>query len=262
MKLSLLLLLPLVGCVEYAILPQGEDAVEEVVVEESDGERESEAPGNGGSNDQGSNDAGDSSNGGGSNNSDPDPEDEDPADEGEDVLGPPRVGDMVINEMMIDPVAVGDSEGEWVELYNASNKTVDLLDHRLADDNKDDTVIEEVYNGSLIVEPGEFALICVNSDYFDNGGVDCHGLVNYETWGGGFAMSNTEDEVVLLSPDGDLLDRVSWGEGFSVAGSALGLDEDWQSADGNDKESRWCEQDSRMSFGDNGTPGRDNNYCF
>ena len=174
----------------------------------------------------------------------------------------PAVGDLVIHEVMIDPSAVSDAEGEWVEIYNRGGSPVDLLDHRLADDNKDDSVIVETYFGSLIVEPGEFVLICALDDYFDNGGVDCHGVIHYETWGGGFALSNSGDEVILLTPDGYVLDAVEYGDGFSVAGVAMGLSSDWVTHTGNDKESHWCEQDSRMSFGDEGTPGRSNNYCF
>jgi len=174
----------------------------------------------------------------------------------------PAVGELVIHEVMIDPLAVSDSAGEWVEIYNRGGSAVDLMDHRLADDNKDDSVIVEAYFGSLIVEPGDFVLICALDDYFDNGGVDCHGVIHYETWGGGFALANSGDEVILLTPEGDVLDSVEYGDGFSVPGVAMGLDNDWVSHTGNDKESHWCEQDSRMSFGDEGTPGRSNNYCF
>ena len=242
----------LTGCMEYRIIEPGGDDTESV-----DGSAV------GANDDNGS--VGESS---GDDDIDIDEDDIDEPDgstnDGSDAgsVRAPAVGDLVIHEVMIDPSAVSDADGEWVEIYNRGGSPVDLLDHRLADDNKDDSVIVETWSGSLIVDPGEFVLICSLDDYFDNGGVDCHGVIEYETWGGGFALSNSGDEVILLTPDGDVLDAVEYGEGFSVAGVAMGLDNDWVTHTGNDKESHWCEQDSRMSFGDEGTPGRSNNYCF
>ena len=244
--------LGLTGCMDYRIIEPGDDETVEV-------------DGSG----AGSND--DNSSFGDNSGDDDIDRGDDEVDEPDDTTNggssdgsvrAPAVGDLVIHEVMIDPVAVSDAEGEWVEIYNRGGSPVDLLDHRLADDNKDDSVITETYSGSLIVEPGEFVLICALDDYFDNGGVDCHGVIHYETWGGGFALSNTGDEIILLTPNGGVLDAVEYGENFSVAGAAMGLDNDWVTHTGNDKESHWCEQDSRMSFGDEGTPGRSNNYCF
>lgn len=174
----------------------------------------------------------------------------------------PRKGELVIHELMIDPSAVLDADGEWVELYNDTNDVLDLAYHRLADNNKDDSVIKSVYPGSLEVKPGDYLVICANDDYFDNGGADCHGSITYETWGGGFAMSNMGDEVVLLSPSGMEIDSVSYGTNFAIAGVAMGLADDAISTSENDSEHNWCDQVSMMKSGDEGTPNRDNNLCF
>jgi len=174
----------------------------------------------------------------------------------------PKVGELVIHEVMIDPAAVPDALGEWVEIYNDSSFVLDLSGHRLADDNKDDTVINASYSKSLIVEPGDYIVVCAEDDYFDNGGADCHGTFHYETWGGGFAMANTGDEVRLLSPGGVELDVMAYGANFSIPGVAMGLVEDWISTSGNDRESHWCDQDRMMKSGDEGTPNRYNNLCF
>jgi len=37
-----------------------------------------------------------------------------------------NVGDLIISEFMADPSAVSDTQGEWIELYNASSRTLDL----------------------------------------------------------------------------------------------------------------------------------------
>ena len=76
----------------------------------------------------------------------------------------PQKGELVIHELMIDPSAVLDADGEWVELYNNTNDVLDLAYHRLADDNKDDSTIKSVYPGSLEVEPGDYLVICANED--------------------------------------------------------------------------------------------------
>ena len=174
----------------------------------------------------------------------------------------PQKGELVIHELMIDPSAVLDADGEWVELYNNTNDVLDLAYHRLADDNKDDSTIKSVYPGSLEVEPGDYLVICANEDYFDNGGADCHGTITYETWGGGFAMSNAGDEVILLSPNGAEIDSFSYGVNFAMAGVAMGLADDSISTTENDSEDNWCDQVSMMKSGDEGTPNRDNNLCF
>jgi hypothetical protein len=206
---------------------------------------------NGSGNGSGNNDGSSSGNNSGSNGS-----------SGSSNARAPKAGELVIHEIMIDPQAVPDAVGEWVEIYNDSGFTLDLTGHRLADDNKDDTVIQASYSKSLVVEPGEYLVICAEDDYFDNGGADCHGTFHYETWGGGFALSNTGDEVILLAPNGKELDVFAYGTNFAVPGVAMGLAEEWIGTSGNDRESHWCEQVKMMKSGDEGTPDRYNNMCL
>ncbi len=174
----------------------------------------------------------------------------------------PTPGSVVITEVMIHPQVTDDAQGEWVEIHNATGSWLDLTGSMLVDRGVDAVEIEPVGTGSLIVEPGGYLTICADADYWDNGGVSCDGTFYYWTMGGGFALSNTEDEVKLISAGGSLLDEVRYSEGFSVEGEAMALDPDNLSVVANDVMGNWCEQFSFLPFGDGGTPGEPNEDCF
>jgi hypothetical protein len=174
----------------------------------------------------------------------------------------PGLGEVIITEMMIDPDSVSDESGEWVEIQNNTVHWLDLSGHRLGDSGLDDDEIDPVESGSLVVRPGGFLVICSDPDFVDNGGVDCDGTVRWWTFGGGFAMSNTEDEVLLMGPDGWPLDRVRWVDGFAAVGEAMGLNPEVHSITSNDDLDLWCEQWAWLPFGDSGTPGETNDECW
>jgi hypothetical protein len=174
----------------------------------------------------------------------------------------PSIGEVIITELMIDPDAVADQQGEWVEIQNNTVHWLDLSGHRLGDSGVDDMEIDPVSSDSLIVRPGGFLVVCAEGDYWDNGGVECNGTIRWWTFGGGFAMSNVEDEVLLMGSDGWPLDRVRWVEGFVEVGGAMGLDPDEHSVARNDDLDLWCEQWSWLPFGDAGTPGETNDPCW
>jgi hypothetical protein len=60
--------------------------------------------------------------------------------------------DIVINEIMYAPTS---PEPEWIEIYNLSNKVIDLKNYKIADNS--DTVI--VIENSIILNPGEYFVI-------------------------------------------------------------------------------------------------------
>ena len=174
----------------------------------------------------------------------------------------PTPGSVVITELMIHPQATEDAQGEWVEILNSTSTWLDLSGSLLADRGVDAVEIESVSAGSLIVEPGGYLTLCADDNYWDNGGVSCDGTFRYWTLGGGFALSNSEDEVKIISASGSLLDEVRYSEGFSVEGEALALDPDKLSVSANDDMGNWCEQYGLLPFGDGGTPGEPNDNCY
>ncbi|MCP4808018.1 MAG: lamin tail domain-containing protein [Proteobacteria bacterium] len=266
-----MLLLPiLTACIEYGVTPGPSP-------EDTGGLRHwteagsGDEGGNGGGGNGGGGNGGGGNGGGGSDNDDggssddPDEGNGGGSDETEepgssrDSARAPKRGEVVINELLIDPDGVSDADGEWVELWNVGSAWVDLEGARLADEGVDDIEIE---GSDLVVEPGGFLVVCAEDSTWDNGGVDCQATFVYETWGGGFAMSNIEDEVVLYAGDGTKLDDVSWGEGFAAVGEAMGVDPDQASVNLNDDLSDWCEQWGWLNSGDMGNPGEENDWCW
>jgi hypothetical protein len=174
----------------------------------------------------------------------------------------PEPGDLIINEVMINPEAVNDSMGEWVEIWNRSTLWITLEGLHLADDGVDDYVIDSIDGQPLVVGPDALILICSDADYWNNGGVDCDGTFYYWTLGGGFGMSNSSDEVILRSATGVTLDQMSYLSGFSIEGASMGVDPDDATLTGNDDPDNWCDQFGFMSQGDAGSPGLSNDQCW
>ena len=75
-------------------------------------------------------------------------------------------------------------------------------------------------------------------------------------------MSNGEDEVILATASGLIIDQINYQEGFSIEGESMGLDPDKATPQENDSHSNWCEQWGFMAQGDNGNPGEENDQCW
>lgn len=110
---------------------------------------------------------------------------------------------LLITEFLADPKAVGDEQGEWLELYNADTMAVNLRDWVLADLDSDRHVIAT----DLWIQPGQYLVLGRNGDTTVNGGVTV--AYTYQT----LSLANSSDELVLLAPDGAEVDRVAWGDG-------------------------------------------------
>ena len=171
-------------------------------------------------------------------------------------------GDVIVSEVMIDSDAVPDKLGEWVELYNTTDDWIDLGQYHLADQGVDNYEIQEVFQDSMVVAPQGFAVICAETDYWNNGGIDCQGSFFYQTFGSGFSLSNTEDEVILYSNSNLMIDRMTYVAGFAVTGESLGVSPPYATEAGNDYASNWCAQWGFLPQGDAGSPGEENDTCW
>ena len=65
-------------------------------------------------------------------------------------------GDLVINEILFNPVTNG---SDWVELYNNSNKLVDLQFTEFANFDNDTIANNDVINDHFLLFPGEYVVI-------------------------------------------------------------------------------------------------------
>lgn len=175
------------------------------------------------------------------------------------VQGPTaQTGWAVITEFMKDPTFVTDTKGEWVEIYNNLPWRLNLEGWILADDGGSHHVITS--STLVICRPGDYLVLGNNSDPQQNGRV----RVDY-VWSG-FSLSNTADQIVLLAPDGTLVDRVDYTSSApwpSVPGKAACLRNNLRTAIANDDGANWCLATSPISptNPDTGTPAHDNDSC-
>jgi len=163
----------------------------------------------------------------------------------------PNAGDLVITEIMQNPDMVGDSQGEYFEVYNSTGADIDLVGFILKDDGSDLHTI----NASVIVPAGGYAILGREDDMSINGGVS----VDYEY--ASFSLSNSVDEIILEC-EGTLIDQVFYDNSFPLAaGVAQNLNPNNLNATDNDNGANWCESTSSFGLGDLGTPGTANDAC-
>jgi len=122
------------------------------------------------------------------------------------------VGSLLISEIMANPAAVGDSAGEWFELYNPTGETINLRDVTIHDDGSDRHRIET----DLLILPGHFLTLARNGDPALNGGFAADYVYR------DFRLGNSADEIVLRDGTMEWL-RLDYGPGFAVAGRSREL---------------------------------------
>ena len=113
-------------------------------------------------------------------------------------------GDVIINEVMQDPLAVGDSQGEWFELYNSTGHAIDIDGWVIRDDAANVHTID--HGGPLIIPAKGYLVLGNNADQMSNGGYHC----DYEY--SSFTLSNSDDEIVL-EQNGTEIDRINYDGG-------------------------------------------------
>ena len=116
---------------------------------------------------------------------------------------------IIISEIMQNPAAVGDTEGEWIELYNSSGADVDIDGWTIRDDGTDNHLINN--GGPLIISAGGFLVLGNNGDTGTNGGVPIDYVIT-----GTFFIGNSGDELILeddSTPTIVEIDRVEYDGG-------------------------------------------------
>jgi chitodextrinase len=139
----------------------------------------------------------------------------------------PNPGDIIITEIMQNPSAVGDSDGEYFEVYNTTGSDIDINGWTIKDDGIDSHVIDT----NVIVPAGGYAVLGINEDTSANGGIN----LDY-AYGAGWFLSNGEDEVVLEC-SGTEIDRVNYDGGPNFpdpTGASMSLDPDSFNSTDND----------------------------
>ncbi len=151
--------------------------------------------------------------------------------------------DIVINEIMYAP---NNPEPEWIELYNRSDKIINIKNYQIAD--KADTV--KVIDDDLILQPSQYFVIAKDSS-FTNIYSD---ILNF-TISGFPTLNNTGDRVMILDSLNRVIDSLEytrdWGGNNGV--SLERIDSDLSSIDS----SNW----SSAKLDSGGTPGMINSVA-
>jgi hypothetical protein len=150
-------------------------------------------------------------------------------------------GDVVISELMVQPTS---PEGEYIELYNATDLAIDLSGLEV--------VAAAVYRigPSTLLEPGGFVVLGESTDLARNGGVEVD-----RQWPGPVGLADSWGEVVLRNGAG-VIDVVAWDDGTAwplAPGVALSVEGELD-ADGNDSPGAWCSEGAALPEGDLGSP--------
>ncbi|MDP8222640.1 MAG: lamin tail domain-containing protein [Candidatus Lernaella stagnicola] len=159
-------------------------------------------------------------------------------------------GDLLITEIMINPAALDDTAGEWVEIYNTTGADIDIQGLVLKDAAKESHTIES----SVVVTAGGYAVLA-RSETAVGAGVD----YVYAS----FQLSNTEDEVILATPADDVIAQVVYNEtDFPILpGASMNLDPDAFDFTDAQNAANWCAATIAYDTGDLGSPGAANEDC-
>ena len=152
---------------------------------------------------------------------------------------------LIINEIMNNPSVVADSDGEWFEIVNNGGRSFDLNGWTIKDNVNDSHVI----SSSVVINPGEYIVFAKNANQNSNGGV----AVDYQY--DGMTLSNGDDAIILIDPNGTVFDSVAYDGGPEfpdLSGAsmvAINLETD------NNVGSNWQASTTTYGDGDLGTPG-------
>lgn len=166
-------------------------------------------------------------------------------------------GTLIINEIMQNPTAVGDTAGEWFELYNTTAGAIDIDGWTISDDGSNSHTINN--GGPLQVPAGGYFVLGNNGDSATNGGVS----IDYAY--SNFSLGNSDDEVVLADLGAVEVDRVNYDGGPNFPnpdGASMALSLSVLAGDpmtDNDLGANWEVSTIPISAGgDFGTPGSAN----
>ena len=111
--------------------------------------------------------------------------------------------DLIINEFMYAPTS---PEPEWIEIYNRSNRIIDIRNYQVADNN--DTV--KVISNSVLLSPGDYFVIAADSTIHN-----FYNVLSGIAYKNFPALNNTGDKIILLDSLNRVIDSLqylsTWG---------------------------------------------------
>lgn len=168
----------------------------------------------------------------------------------------PAYGDLLITEIMFDPSALSDTYGEWFEIYNNSNRPVNLQNLII----RRDTVNTHTIADSVVLAPGAYYVFKRNIVATD--------VTSSYIYGSDISLPNTGAVLSIYNKGteadpGALIFSVDYGgENFpALAGASISLNPNKLNAADAVSGTSWCTSTSTYVTGDRGTPGVINDPC-
>jgi hypothetical protein len=165
-------------------------------------------------------------------------------------------GELLITEIMYDPVSLTDTYGEWFEIYNNSDHTINL---------ENLVIMRDSLNRHKISTPVEVA---AGTYYVLARTAAAAGTAPAYVYGSGISLTNSGAVLSIFNEstgneNGSLIYSIDYGAaGFPAGtGTSLSLDPLKLNAADGIKPSSWCTSVSVFSTGDKGTPGLINDIC-
>ena len=136
----------------------------------------------------------------------------------------PSPGRLLITELLFNP-AGDEPGGEWVEVYNVGDMSLDLSNYKIGDE-ENEGGSEGMYRFPSGVSIGAKGVLVIayraitfadvygeNPDFeYSQSDPGVPSMFKYAAWSGGSVfLNNTGDEVLVLDDNDELADAVSWG---------------------------------------------------
>ena len=153
---------------------------------------------------------------------------------------------VVITEVMANPASVSDSYGEWFEIFNTTDSTIDVHGWSIKDLDGDEhqLLTDET---TIPILAGEYFVLAKNGDQSQNGGVNVDYVYN------GYSLSNSDDEVILLDAAGAIVDEVHYSNSWPFSsGVAMEMHNPLED---NSLIENWYASTISYGNGDTGSPG-------
>jgi hypothetical protein len=149
---------------------------------------------------------------------------------------PTEQSPLLITEILNNPIGE-DPAPEWIELYNRGSEPLILFDYKVGDsETQGDSEGMYHFPKDTEIDPGQVIVIANRATHFVqaygfspnfefiNSDPSVPDMAKYRDWAGGsINLSNSGDEVLVMSPDDDLIDSVSWGNSTFSFDPALAI---------------------------------------
>lgn len=133
------------------------------------------------------------------------------------LFATPVAGDLIISEILANPAAVGDTTGEWFEVFNNTENIIDLSGLLIRDDGSNQHIVTS--GSPILIGAHEYFVFGRSNDTAVNGNYEADYVYS------NFTLGNTSDEIVLEF-DGNTIASLFYNDSslFGVSGNSAEFD--------------------------------------